>query len=309
MKFGIGLPQSGGFDLRRDVVRVATAAEEAGYTSLWVYERVLFPLNPTDGLYGIPGVPWIDYYRECADALTVLTLAAAVTERVRLGTSVLVAPLYPSMHLARAFAALDRASGGRAVAGFGGGWSSDEYRAMQADFANRGRTLDETIDACRAVWAADPVSYQDSRLAVLDTLVNPKPVAGIPIMLGGGKSRRAIDRVARKADGWLPSSVPPPVVAKTWAEIRDKATGCGRDADAMELIPRANVVLTRSATGADRLPFQGSLDQVLTDTADTIAAGADEILLDLSPSARDGDELLDRLAQVRAALTTAGLWS
>ena len=75
MDFGLTLPQGAQRDLQRDVIKVATQAEQAGYAGLWAYERVLFPLNPADGLYGIDGLPWIDYYRHCADPLTVLTLA------------------------------------------------------------------------------------------------------------------------------------------------------------------------------------------------------------------------------------------
>ncbi|MEV8636716.1 TIGR03619 family F420-dependent LLM class oxidoreductase [Streptosporangium sp. NPDC051023] len=307
MRFGFGLPQGSGFDLRYDVVRVARGAERAGYSSLWVYERVLYPLEPADGMNGVPGLPWIDHYRECADALTVLTLAAAVTDTVRLGTSILVAPFYSSLHLARALAALDQASGGRVIAGFGSGWSSDEYRGMEADFGARGRTLDETVDACRAFWGTNPVSYRDSRVTVENALVSPKPVSRIPVMLGGGRSERAVDRIARKADGWLPSGLPAPAVADLWARIRERAAGYGRDADALELIPRAAVVLSETPGATGRRPFQGSLEQVVEDVAALAGAGADEILLDLTPSAKNGDELLDRSLEVFEALTDARL--
>lgn len=305
MKFGLSLPQGSGYDLKPDVLMIARAAEEAGFDSLWVYERVLFPLNPAEGLNGTPGVPWIDFYRECADALTVLTLAASVTDRVRLGTSVLVAPFYPALHLARALAALDRASGGRVVAGFGSGWSSDEYRGMGADFASRGRVLEETIDACRALWADDPVSYRDSRAVVSEALVNPKPTARIPVMLGGGRTTRAIDRIARKSDGWLPTGLPGTVIGDRWNRIRGLAASYGRDPGALELIPRAAIVLCAQPAGADRRPFQGSVQQVIEDVAAVRSAGAHEIVLDLSPSARDRSELLDRSLAMHAALTSA----
>lgn len=305
MRFGLGLPQSSGFDLRFDVARIARGAERAGYSSLWVYERVLYPLEPAEGMHGVPGLPWIDHYRECADALTVLTLAAAVTDTVRLGTSVLVAPLYRSLHLARALATLDRASGGRVVAGFGSGWSSDEYRGMEADFGARGRTLDETIDACRAFWGQNPVSHRDSRLSVEGALVSPKPVSRIPVMLGG-RSVRAVERAARKADGWLPSGLPAPVVAELWARIRQRAAEHGRDAAALELIPRAAVVLSEKPAPEGRRPFQGSIGQVVEDVAALAEAGATEILLDLAPSAKGGEELIDRALEVFEAVSEAG---
>jgi len=307
MKHGLALPQAAGFTVGRDVARTARAAEAAGYSSVWVYERVLFPQHPADGMNGVPGLPWIDFYRYCDDALTVLTLAAAVTERVRLGTSVLVAPLHHPLSLARALATVDRVSGGRVVAGFGSGWSSDEYRAVGADFGRRGRALEETVDACRRFWGADPVSYQDSRLAVEDALINPKPVGVLPILLGGGRSERALDRIARKADGWIPTGLSVAAMGTTWQHIKELADKEGRDPQTLQLVPRAGVMLMDRPAPAGRRPFQGSWEQVLTDAAAVAELGADELIFDLFPSVRDGDELIDRSAELRERLVDADL--
>ena len=307
MKYGLALPQAAGFDLATDVAAVARTAEDAGYASVWVYERVLFPLEPADGMNGIPGLPWIDFYRECADALTVLTVAATATQRVGLGTSVLIAPLHQPLHLARALATIDRVSGGRVTAGFGSGWSSDEYRAAGVAFDGRGRALEETIEACRAFWAENPVTYAGERSVVTNALVNPKPASPIPVLVGGGKTPRALARIGRTADGWLPTGLPLPVVADGWQRIREAAEGAGRDANALRLVPRAGVMLTEAPAPADRRAFQGTLDQVLEDVAAVAKLGADELVLDLFPSARDGQELRDRAVEVRDALTSAGL--
>src|SRR5882757_7463685 len=112
MRFGFYLPQGQMADPRHDVTLVAREAERIGYDSLWVFERVLFPLNPADGMYGVPGLAWADLYRHTADPLTVLTLAASVTENVPLGTGVLVAGLHQPHSLARTMATLDQLSGG-----------------------------------------------------------------------------------------------------------------------------------------------------------------------------------------------------
>lgn len=163
VSLGLGLPQMKQYDIGRDVAAVARAAEAAGYESLWVFERVLFPDPATQGLYGVPGLPWPDQYRSVADPLVTLTLAAAATERARLGTSVLIAPLHVPLQLARSLASLDVASSGRVIAGFGTGWSLDEYAAASvAPFEKRGAVLDELLDVCAAVWGPDPVSYQGS---------------------------------------------------------------------------------------------------------------------------------------------------
>ncbi|EWM10521.1 TIGR03619 family F420-dependent LLM class oxidoreductase [Kutzneria sp. 744] len=190
MRFGLYLPQGELADARQGVMTVAREAERIGYDSLWAFERTLFPLEPADGMGGVPGLPWADFYRHNMDPLTLLTLAAAVTEKVRLGTGVLVAGLHPAHALARTMATLDQVSGGRAVLGLGGGWSSDEFRAAGADVRRRGRSLEETVDACRALWGPNPVSYRDSRMVVDNALVTPKPLGRLPILLGGGKTER-----------------------------------------------------------------------------------------------------------------------
>ncbi|WP_433279650.1 TIGR03619 family F420-dependent LLM class oxidoreductase [Pseudonocardia xinjiangensis] len=308
MRFGLGLPQrTDRYDIESDVARIARGAERAGYSSLWVYERVLFPLPAAGGRNGVPGLPWSDGYRTCADPFTVLALASVATQDVRLGTCVIVAPLHSSLHLARALATLDLASGGRVVAGFGCGTSSDEYRGAGADFVHRGRSLDEAVDACRALWGPDPVSYRDSRMVIENALVSPKPAAPLPVLLGDGTTRRSIERIAGKADGWLPVGTSAGAIEKGWKQIRDRAAELGRDPGLLELIPRANVVFRPPVARADRQPFHGSLQQVVDDIADLAELGATEVLIDLTWTARGGEELLDLALQVLGELDAAGL--
>lgn len=184
VSLGLGLPQMKQYDIGRDVATVARAAEDAGYESLWVFERVLFPELTTQGLYGVPGLPWPDEYRSVADPLVTLTLAAAATGRARLGTSVLIAPLHVPFQLARSLASLDVASGGRVVAGLGTGWSLDEYAAASvAPFEKRGAVLDELLDVCAAVWGPDPVSYRGELTTIAPAEVGPKPVRPVPVYL------------------------------------------------------------------------------------------------------------------------------
>lgn len=307
MRIGFGLPAHAGADLSRDVTAMAVAAEAAGTASLWVYERVLWPHTPSTGMYGIPGLPWDPTYRSTADPLTLLALAAAVTDRVRLGTSVLIAPLRPPLHLARALATLQQVTAGRVIAGFGTGWSPDEYAAAGAGFASRGTALDEVIAACRALWAPGPVSFRGDRVDIDNAEVLPRPEPTVPIMLGGGLTTRALNRVADVADGWLPTASTGPGIRDAWSRIRDRAAARGRDADALELIPRANVILSGAASGTDRQPFSGTWDQVLDDLATLPAAGADEVVVDFFQSARSGSEQIDLSLEALDRLSSAGL--
>jgi probable F420-dependent oxidoreductase len=307
MELGLSLPQGAHNDLRRDVTGVARAAEQAGFASLWAYERVLFPVTPAQGMYGVPGLSWLKYYEYCADPLTVLAMAGAVTEKVRLGTSVLVGPLHPTLALARALATLDQATGGRVIAGLGSGWAAEEYRAMGMDFSSRGRALDETIDGLRALLGPDPVTYRDSHIAVEEALVNPKPVTQIPILLGGGSSERAFRRIARKADGWLPVNMAGPALADSWKRLLDLAGMEGRDPQRMRLIPVAHVTLADRPAGPGRQPFQGILDEVIDDIAATAEAGADELIVGLDASVASSAELIDKALALMQAVTAAGL--
>ena len=306
MKLGLRLPQSANVDYATDIAHVARRAEEIGYAGLWVYERVLFPLAPTDGMYGVPGLPWDPYYQYCADPLTVLTLAAAATSRVRLGTSILVGPLHNELHLARTLATLDLASRGRVVLGVGSGWSTDEYRATGADFSARGRSMEELTDALRALWSPNPVTYADSRMSVENALTNPKPHRPIPIAFGGS-GERALKRVAVKGDGWIPSGIGGPELVTAWKRVHELAERNGRDPQTLQLLPLAWLGLTDAPLGADRGLFQGTVAQVVEDLAASAEAGADEVIIGLEGTTKSVAELVDRAQEIMERATEAGV--
>ncbi|AQS70621.1 LLM class F420-dependent oxidoreductase [Streptomyces pactum] len=307
IRLGLGLPQMRQYDLGKDVPEVARAAERMGYESLWVFERALFPEPASQGLYGIEGLPWPDEYRDVAEPLVTLTLAAAATERAELGSSVLVAPLHVPFRLAKALASLDAASGGRVVAGFGTGWSHDEYAAASVrPFAERGRALDELIEVCRAVWGPDPVVYDGEVTKIASAVVGPKPARPIPVLLAAG-SGRARRRLVDHADGWLPNAIGVEAVAEQWRVLRDLAAERGRT-EPIRTVLRANVryrTAPRDASG--RSPFHGVVDQIVEDLAAHAEIGLDEILLDFQSTARDAEELKDIAAEVYEKARAGGI--
>ncbi|QNS07383.1 LLM class F420-dependent oxidoreductase [Streptomyces xanthii] len=306
-RLGLSLPQMKQYSIGRDIPEVARAAEATGYESLWVFERILFPEPATQGLYGIPGLPWPDQYRSVADPLVSLTLAASATSRARLGTSVLVAPLHVPFQLARSLASLDAASGGRVVAGLGTGWSHDEYAAASvAPFERRGQVLDELIDVCRAVWGPDPVAYEGELTTIAPSEVGPKPAGPLPILLPAN-SPKAMRRLVDRADGWMPVSMGTEALAREFAGLRALAEERGRTAP-LQSVLRANTQYTREAyTGDDRAPFQGSVDQIVEDLAAHAEVGVEEILIDLQGSARDARELTDLATEVYEKARAAGV--
>jgi probable F420-dependent oxidoreductase len=126
-----------------------------------------------------------------------LTWAAAVTERVGLGTSVLVAPMHNPLEMANILASLDVLSGGRLVVGVGVGWSRAEYEALGHTFGDRGARADEILELWRAAWTDDPASFHGDHYDFDDIRVLPQPDRAIPIWVGAGAEagyRRAVDR-------------------------------------------------------------------------------------------------------------------
>ncbi|MEV0176244.1 TIGR03619 family F420-dependent LLM class oxidoreductase [Streptomyces sp. NPDC050803] len=307
IRLGLGLPQLRQYDLARDVTDVARTAEEIGYDSLWVYERALVPENPAQGLYGVPGLPWPDWYRGMAHPLVTLTLAAAVTDRVRLGTGIVVAPLHGPFQLAKALASLDAASGGRVVAGLGPGWSTEEFAAAGVrPYEERGRALEEAIKVCRAVWGPDPVSYDGPNARIDAAFVGPKPVRPIPVLVAAGAAK-ALARVVDHGDGWIPVAMGARAYATAWHQLQDIAAERGRTRS-IDRVPRVNAMYSAKAyDGDDRHPFQGSVDQIVADLAAHAEVGMEEVLLDLQTTPRDAEELKDVAAEVFRAVRAAGL--
>ncbi|MET7640605.1 LLM class F420-dependent oxidoreductase [Streptomyces sp. NPDC005438] len=307
IRLGFGLPQMRQYEPGGDVTAVARALERLGYDSAWVFERTLVPRQPQDGMYGMEGVPWSPGYQHCLDPLVALTLAAAVTSRISLGTSVLVAGLHQPFELARTLGSLDRASSGRLVVGMGSGWSRDEYAAAGTDFAARGAALDETLDVCAAVWGPDPVTVSGARTRVRETDVGPKPAQPrVPILLGG-MSDRTLRRVARRADGWLPAFTPAPVLARQGARLRELTEAEGRDPDRVRITLRAAVRLEARAVSGERQPYHGDTAQVVEDLAKVAEAGAHEVILDSQTHARNADELVEQAGELYRAVRKAGL--
>ncbi|MFE9645968.1 LLM class F420-dependent oxidoreductase [Streptomyces sp. NPDC006365] len=307
-RLGLCLPQAPQYDMGRDVPDVARTAEQIGYESLWVYERALFPEPATQGLYGVPGLPWPEHYRSVPDALVTLTLAVTATERVRLGTGVLVAPLHGPFQLAKTLGTLDAASGGRVVAGFGTGWSLDEYAATGvAPFEERGKVLDEVLDVCQAVWGPDPVSYEGSLTKIASAVVGPKPARPIPVLLPAN-SKKALTRLIDRADGWMPIAMGAEQLATQWRQVQDMAAERGRTKP-IETAVRVNGVqyTAKAYDGADRAPFQGNVEQIVTDLKAHTELGLDEFFLDLQASTRDAQELKDVAAEVYTAARAAGI--
>lgn len=303
MHIGLALPQMGRLADPVATRQIAVLAEELGYDSLWTIDRLLAPVRPRSPYPGTLDGVLPPIQRRVLDPLVSLTLAAAVTHRVRLGTDVLVAPLYPPALLARTLATLDAVSAGRLVVGLGLGWSVDEYDAVGAPFERRGDRLEEVLDVLGAMWGDDVVEVATSRERIAPSTVDAKPSqpGGPPILLAAFNPT-GMERVARRADGWLPTGMPLDVMAMMWTAIRHLAADHGRDPDALRMVIRVDPQLTDRPLGDDRMAFAGSVDQVTDDLEQTAELGAHEVILDLHHCADTPSGLIDIAQRLTAGV-------
>lgn len=284
MRFGFALPQRQGTDLNRDITDLARRAEATGFSSLWAYERLLFPVAPLGPLYDVPelGFDWPEAYRQAAEPLALLTAAAAVTSEIRLATGLLVAPLHHPVQLAKSLATIDQLSGSRLTAGVGLGWSDDEMHAVGTTRSERGRSLDETLDVFSAVWGPDPVSYRGKAGIIANAYMLPKPVTKVPVYIGGGYTPASQTRIAKRADGWIADGgLGPETVSGIWNAIQQGAADAGRDVNALDFVVQANLTVTAKPMDSERRPLSGSIEQIVEDLVAYARVGAQESILNL----------------------------
>ncbi len=290
MRLGIALPQYGPLATMSAVAGFAAAAEEIGFESLWVGDRVLAPVSPSD-FYpgGTAERPYPPEFVTFGDPLVLLTVAAGATKTVRLGTSSLTGTVYPAILLARMLTSLDQVSGGRLDVGLGTGWLRDEYTATGTPWKGRGNQLEELLDVLLEFWTGDPVEHHGERWQIpaskvgLRSAQRPHP----PVLLGG-LSAGALERAGRRADGWLPAGLPAPYLAKLWQTVVEAAEKAGRDPGGLRRILRIN-------------PKPGTaLSDVASQLEAAFETGITEAFVDPHYLAHDVDHALEIAAELRA---------
>lgn len=283
MRVGFNLPQIGPVVNAQVVVKAAQRAEALGYDSLWVWERLLHPVNPQTPYVASPDGTWPDVFKHVADPLELLTFAAAHTTRVALGTSVLNLPYYHPLMLARRLTTLDILSGGRLRVGLGLGWAKDEFDALGASMRERGRRADEFLGVLKAIWTTDPVEFHGTYYHVPRSIIGLKPVQKPhpPIYLAAF-TPAGLKRAATLANGWNPVGVPVEGMAQMISQLRETAKAAGRDPATLEVIVRANVRVTPKAITGQRWVFSGSLEQIKEDVGRVRELGVSEVFFDPS---------------------------
>lgn len=302
MKVGISLPQLGPQASAENLIRVARRAEELGYDSAWVLERLLWPISPKEPYPASPDGSLPDAYQLVFDPLETLTFVAAHTSKIRLGTSVLVLPYHTPIQLARRIATLDVLSGGRVDVGVGAGWSRDEFEAAGTPFERRGARSEEFLRAMIEIWTKDPVSFNGEFYHIPESMVGPKPLQKPhPPIYVAGFGAYVFERAAKYGNGWNPAGVP----SWEWLEGMIKQlheTSRRTGAGAMAVVLRSFTIVFPQA--GKRAPMMGTLDEVKEDIKRLRDIGVTELVhsppsIGFGPSSMDeGVELMERLIEI-----------
>lgn len=261
MDFGVHLPQLGRSANRENLIEWAEEADRLGCHSGWVSDHIAWPREiessypyTEDGSF--PGgfdMPWLD-------PLGTLLFVAARTERIKLGTTVLILGYRPPVLTAKWLATLDVLSEGRAILGVGVGWMREEFEVLGMPFDHRGARADEQLEIFERLFGDDLPHYEGTYYRFGEVGFSPKPPdRTIPIWVGGS-SAAAFRRAARFGDGFHAAFEPIERVSNEWAEIETACQAIGRDRGELDLSVRLYLDPESRMEGPKSI--QGSADRM-----------------------------------------------
>ena len=271
--FGTSMPSRGDMASPENLRTLAQRAESLGFDSVWVSDHIILP-RKVDSFYpyAADGVatfrPDEDYY----DPLATLNFLAGCTQKIRLGTHVLILPYRNPVLTAKMLSTLDVLSVGRVILGAGVGWMEEEFQALGLDtYAQRGAVTDEYIQLFKELWTKDNPEFHGEHYQLSESGFKPKPVQKPhpPIWIGG-HTNPAIRRAAKYGDGWMPIGLRPPAIlepeelAEKIARLRRLTVRAGRPEDAVSLCFSTGVTFDNSP-GATRRMMSGRAEQIAAD--------------------------------------------
>jgi len=267
MEFGLFLPVSGRSATRKTLREYAQLAEGLGFQQLWAAERLVIPWTiDTEYPYAEGATFIVPPDRPFLESLTVLAFLAGCTERIKLGVSVLVLPYRHPLHWAKVAATIDVLSEGRFTLGVGVGWMKEEFDAMNAPFAERGRVSDEQLEMLWGALKEEHSTFAGPHYRFQDIAFNPKGYNRdrLPIWVGG-EGTAAQKRAARYGDAWFPYFVriTPEELSARWDNVRRQAAAVGRPSGAIQLNLNLPVWVTEECVPQEAGVLRGTPDQLV----------------------------------------------
>ena len=301
MKLAVEFPSVSHREGANLVARMAQGIEEIGYDHIDIFDHVVMGHDVegrSKSLYS-PKMPILE-------VVSALSFIAAVTERVTLGTEVLVLPQRQPVLVAKQFSTLDLLSNGRARLGIGVGWQESEFEALSEEFADRGVRTDEAIELVRACWREERINFDGAHYKSVAMAMEPKSPQreALPIWVGGN-TPPAFRRCGKYGDGWLASRVTDADFAKRSMDaIREAAVKAGRDPEA---IGWQSMIAPPPRPGDEAgKTFYAEPDRVATRAADLKEMGFEYVTLNATAifqsGARGVEPMLERLHSLHERL-------
>jgi len=282
MEFGCHLPIIGRAATRENVVGFAQRMETLGYESVWVRDHVVLPWK-SESRYPYTHISPSGQYpvapsENLLEPLTTLALVAGVTERIRLGTTVLVLPHRHPVLAAKIVATLDHLSNGRVILGVGVGWLREEITLFGVPYGRRGDWSDEAIRVMRTCWSEAKAAHHGKFFHFDELGCFPQPVRkAVPIWIGGN-SARAIRRAAELGDGWHPAFGSMAKLRDGREQLGAECARVGRRLEDVTITLRA-VLSVRREPSSPRQPLQGTPEEIVSDLKQYRALGVQTVVL------------------------------
>jgi len=215
-----------------DIAAIAREVENLGYDAFFIPEHPAIPIGFKTPVPIGGSLP--EHYGRWMDPFVALSVAAAVTKRVKLGTGICLLNEREPIITAKAIATLDVISGGRVVLGVGGGWLQEEAEAVGTKFETRWKRLRETVEAMRILWTQPQPSYHGEVVNFAPVRFEPKPLQKpCPPIFLGAHGPKGMERVVRTYDGWCPVVGKPDAFKKDIAQLKKLAAERGRKPESL----------------------------------------------------------------------------
>ena len=226
------------------LIEYGVKMETLGFESLWVWDHILLGVEP---------------HFPIIESLSLLTAVAARTDKIKLGTGVLVLPLRNPLVLAKQLSSIDQISQGRLIVGMASGWYKREFDAVGVPFEKRGNIMDQNIEIMNRLWTEDMVRAEYGQYNLRTSVMFPKPVQQPrPQILIGGYVDRVLKRAGQKGDGWLTYFYTPESFTASWEKVCRFAEEAGRDPASLESTNQLPIMV-----GGSRSEVEGPMNEWL----------------------------------------------